>query len=69
MTNQLENLIESIKSKVKALKRKKTNKKKPVYMKMDKTNSVRVQIRSNNARKLIDKTLQAADHPGKRSIP
>ncbi|GJY58334.1 ribosomal RNA small subunit methyltransferase E isoform X1 [Tanacetum coccineum] len=65
MTNQFENLIESIKSKVKALKRKKTKK---VYVKMDKTNSVRVEIRSRHARKLIDKTLQAADQPGKRPI-
>lgn len=67
MTNQFENLIETIKSKVKALKKKKSSKK-TVYMKMDKTNSVRVQIRSNKARKLIDKTLQAADQPGKRPI-
>ncbi|KVI01930.1 uncharacterized protein LOC112500897 [Cynara cardunculus var. scolymus] len=65
MTNQFENLIESIKSKVKALKRKKSKK---VYVKMDKTNSVRVEIRSRHARKLIDKTLQAADHPGKRPV-
>lgn len=65
MTNQFENLIETIKSKVKALKRKKPKK---VYVKMDKTNSVRVEIRSRHARKLIDKTLQAADQPGKRPI-
>ncbi|XP_071729934.1 uncharacterized protein [Rutidosis leptorrhynchoides] len=65
MTNQFGNLMETIKSKVKALKRKKSKK---VYVKMDKTNSVRVQIRSNHARKLIDKTLKAADNPGKRPI-
>ncbi|KAL7584007.1 uncharacterized protein LOC111892998 [Lactuca sativa] len=65
MTNQFENLIESIKSKVKALKRKKSKK---VYVKMDKTNSVRVEIRSRHARKLIDKTLKAADKPGKRPV-
>ncbi|KAF5814179.1 hypothetical protein HanRHA438_Chr03g0118831 [Helianthus annuus] len=66
MTNGFESLIQTIKSKVKALKKKKPKK---VYMKMDKTNSVRVEIRSRQARKLIDKTLQAADRPGKRPIP
>ncbi|KAI3805003.1 hypothetical protein L1987_26974 [Smallanthus sonchifolius] len=66
MTNQFGNLIQTIKSKVKALKRKKPKK---VYVKMDKTNSVRVEIRSRQARKLIDKTLQAADRPGKRPVP
>ncbi|KAG2704774.1 hypothetical protein I3760_05G020800 [Carya illinoinensis] len=64
MTNQLENLVESIKSKVRGLKK---SKKKP-YVKMDKSSSVRVEIRSRKARKLIDKTLKVADHPGKRSI-
>ncbi|KAK9077227.1 hypothetical protein SSX86_005564 [Deinandra increscens subsp. villosa] len=65
MTNQFENLIQTIKSKVKGLKRKKPKK---VYVKMDKTNSVRIEIRSRQARKLIDKTLQAADQPGKRPV-
>ncbi|KAM1457706.1 hypothetical protein ACFX13_035709 [Malus domestica] len=60
MTNQLESLVESIKSKVRALKKKS---KKP-YIKMDKSSSVKVEIRSKKARKLIDKTLKAADHPG-----
>nr|XP_009780249.1 PREDICTED: uncharacterized protein LOC104229322 [Nicotiana sylvestris]XP_016514294.1 PREDICTED: uncharacterized protein LOC107831081 [Nicotiana tabacum] len=60
---QLENLVESIKSKVRKLKKSK----KP-YIKMDKSSSVKVEIRSKKARKLIDKTLQAADHPGKRSL-
>ncbi|KAK4378512.1 hypothetical protein RND71_000374 [Anisodus tanguticus] len=63
MAIQLENLVESIKSKVRKLKKSK----KP-YIKMDKSSSVRVEIRSKKARKLIDKTLQAADHPGKSSI-
>ncbi|ESR36002.1 hypothetical protein WN944_028597 [Citrus x changshan-huyou] len=62
--NQLENLVESIKSKVRALKKKKN---KP-YIKMDKSSSVKVEIRSRKAKKLIDKTLQVADRPGKRSI-
>ncbi|CAK9158476.1 unnamed protein product [Ilex paraguariensis] len=64
MANQLENLVESIKSKVRALKK---SKKKP-YVKMDKSSSVRVEIRSKQARKLIDKNLKAADRPGKRSV-
>ncbi|KAB2636068.1 hypothetical protein D8674_026602 [Pyrus ussuriensis x Pyrus communis] len=64
MTNQLESLVESIKSKVRALKKSK----KP-YIKMDKSSSVKVEIRSKKARKLIDKTLKAADRPGKRPIP
>ncbi|XP_054785566.1 uncharacterized protein LOC129292076 [Prosopis cineraria] len=64
MANQLENLVESIKSKVRSLKK---SKKKP-YVKMDKSASVKVEIRSRKARKLIDKTLKAADHPGKSTI-
>ncbi|KAJ6948791.1 hypothetical protein NC651_002950 [Populus alba x Populus x berolinensis] len=63
MAIQLENLVQSIKSKVRALKKSK----KP-YVKMDKSASVRVEIRSRKARKLIDKTLQVADRPGKRTI-
>ncbi|CAK9137922.1 unnamed protein product [Ilex paraguariensis] len=59
MANQLENLVESIKSKVRALKK---SKKKP-YIKMDKSSSVKIEIRSKQARKLIDKTLKAADRP------
>ncbi|KAL6964143.1 hypothetical protein U1Q18_035202 [Sarracenia purpurea var. burkii] len=61
MANQLENLVQSIKSKVRFLKKKKT---KP-YVKMDKSASVKVEIRSRQARKLIDKTLKVADSPGK----
>ncbi|CAN4107816.1 unnamed protein product [Withania somnifera] len=63
MAIQLENLVESIKSKVRKLKKSK----KP-YVKMDKSSSVRVEIRSRKARILIDKTLQAADRPGKSSL-
>ncbi|KAK6777915.1 hypothetical protein RDI58_024633 [Solanum bulbocastanum] len=58
---QLENFVESIKSKVRKLKKLK----KP-YIKMDKSSSVKVEIRSKNARKIVEKTLQAADRPGKR---
>ncbi|KAM7479094.1 hypothetical protein LguiA_027307 [Lonicera macranthoides] len=63
MGNQLENLVQSIKSKVRALKKSK----KP-YEKMDKSPSVKVEIRSKKARKLIDKTLKLADSTGKRTI-
>ena len=64
MANQLESLVETIKSKVRALKKPK----KTTYIKMDKSSSVRVEIRSRKARKLIDKTLKVADRPGKRTI-
>ncbi|KAL2537275.1 Uncharacterized protein Fot_18666 [Forsythia ovata] len=60
---KLENLVKSIKSKVRSLKKSK----KP-YVKMDKSASVKVEIRSKKARKLIDKTLKVADQPGKRTI-
>ncbi|XP_062176936.1 uncharacterized protein LOC133881886 [Alnus glutinosa] len=64
MAYQLESLVQSIKKKVSgALKKSK----KP-YVKMDKSSSVRVEIRSRKARKLIDKTLKVADQPGKRSV-
>ena len=58
MKNELGNLVESIKSKVRSLNLKKG--KKP-YVKMDKSASVKVEIRSRKARKLIEKTLKAAD--------
>ncbi|CAI0385567.1 unnamed protein product [Linum tenue] len=35
---------------------------------MDKSASVRVEIRSRKARQLIDKTLKVADRPGKRTL-
>lgn len=65
MANQLENLVESIKSKVRSLKKSKS--KKP-YVKMDKSASVKVEIRSRKAKKLIEKTLKAADSAGKRTV-
>ncbi|XP_043711747.1 uncharacterized protein LOC122660487 [Telopea speciosissima] len=63
MAIQLGNLVESIKSKVRSLKKSK----KP-FIKMEKSSSVKVEIRSKLARKLIDKNLKVADRPGKRSI-
>ncbi|ONK69437.1 uncharacterized protein A4U43_C05F22880 [Asparagus officinalis] len=43
--------------------------KKPAeYDKMDKTESMRVEIRSKKARKLIADTLKIADSPGRKSF-
>ncbi|XP_043694800.1 uncharacterized protein LOC122645554 [Telopea speciosissima] len=63
MANQLGNLVESIKSKVRSLKKSKIP-----YVKMDKSSSVKVEIRSKQAKKLIDKNLKVTNRPGKRSI-
>ncbi|KAH6773149.1 hypothetical protein C2S52_003994 [Perilla frutescens var. hirtella] len=57
------NLVEAIISKVRSLKKSK----KP-YVKMDKSSSVKVEIRSRKARKIIDRTLKAADRPGKKPL-
>ncbi|CAA6657694.1 unnamed protein product [Spirodela intermedia] len=65
---QLGSLVESIKTKLVMSLRKKKSSKKP-YLKMDKSSSVKVEIRSRRARKLIDKTLRAADSPGARPLP
>jgi hypothetical protein len=40
----------------------KMKKKKKPYVKMDKSASVKVEIRSRKARKLIEKTLKVADN-------
>lgn len=69
MANQLGNLVESIKSKVKSTLKMKKGKK--PYIKMDKSASVKVEIRSRKARKLIEKTLKAADNnipPAKHNL-
>ncbi|KAI3958875.1 hypothetical protein MKX01_023551 [Papaver californicum] len=63
MVSRLENLVQSIKSKVSGIKRSR----KP-YIKMDKCASVRVQLRSIRAKKLIEKTMKAADSPRKISL-
>lgn len=61
---EIEGLVGRIKEKVvRSLGRKQAGKRRP-YVKMDKSSSVRVEIRSRHARKLIDKTLRAADRPG-----
>ncbi|KAK9724736.1 hypothetical protein RND81_05G095500 [Saponaria officinalis] len=68
--SQLVNIIETIKSKLNALKKnkKKKSSSKKSYMKMDKSASVKVEIRSRKARQLIDKTLKVADRPKKLSL-
>ena len=61
---ELESLVETLKSKVGLLRRKK---RKP-YTKMDKSSSVRVEIRRKKTRDLINKTLKIADRPGQRAL-
>lgn len=60
MSQQLGRLVGSLKSKIKTLK----GNKKPTYDKMDKTDSMRVEIRSRRAQKLIAKNLEMADSMG-----
>ncbi|KAJ0989645.1 hypothetical protein J5N97_008001 [Dioscorea zingiberensis] len=62
MGEHLEKLVGSLKSKLKALKTKKK-----AYDKMDKSDSMRVEIRSRRAQKLIAETLKIADSPGHKS--
>ncbi|KAF7822344.1 Glucose-repressible alcohol dehydrogenase transcriptional effector like [Senna tora] len=55
----LERLVVSLKSKIsRSLKMKKE-----AYDKMEKSESMRVEIRSRKARKLIEQTLKIADSP------
>ncbi|KAE8670029.1 serine carboxypeptidase-like 18 [Hibiscus syriacus] len=68
MANQLESLVATIKSKVRALKKSTKKSGNKPYIKMDKSSSVKVEIRSRRARELIDRTLRAADCPGKRTV-
>lgn len=53
----LERLMVALKSKIRSLKMKKP------YDKIDKSESMRVEIRSRKARKLIEETLKVADSP------
>lgn len=57
MSRQLERLVGSLKSLIKSLK----GNKRAIYDKMDKTESMRVEIRSRRAQKLIVKNLKMAD--------
>ncbi|XP_020591551.1 uncharacterized protein LOC110032308 [Phalaenopsis equestris] len=67
---RVEELVEKMKVKVMGtLGRKRGYKKnqKESYSKMDKTASIKVDIQSRKAQRLIQKTLAAADRPGKPS--
>ncbi|KAJ9147403.1 hypothetical protein P3X46_029580 [Hevea brasiliensis] len=57
----LERLVVTLKSKIRSLKMKKP------YDKMDKSESMRIEIRSRKARKLIEETLKIADSPKSRT--
>ncbi|TKY64979.1 hypothetical protein E2542_SST07832 [Spatholobus suberectus] len=56
-------LVVTLKSKIRSLKLKK-----PYYDKMEKSESMRVEIRSRKARKLIEETLKIADSPKSRTF-
>ena len=62
MGNHLENMVYSLKSKIKGLKLKKP------YRKMDKSDSMRIEARSRCMQKLIAKTLQEADQLSKKDV-
>ncbi|KAF8389848.1 hypothetical protein HHK36_024365 [Tetracentron sinense] len=57
----LERLVVTLKSKLRSLKMKKP------YDKIDKSDSMRVELRSRKAQKLIEKTLKVADSPRNKS--
>lgn len=61
MASQLGNLVETIKSKVRSLRKLRKKEKKKPYAKMEKSASFKVEMHSRRARKLIDETLKAAD--------
>uniref|UniRef100_A0A2P2KBG3 Uncharacterized protein n=2 Tax=Rhizophora mucronata TaxID=61149 RepID=A0A2P2KBG3_RHIMU len=56
----LERLMANLKSKIRSLKMKKD------YDKIEKSESMRVEIRSRKARKIIEETLRIADSPKTR---
>ncbi|KAJ8751841.1 hypothetical protein K2173_026038 [Erythroxylum novogranatense] len=57
----IEKLVVSLKSKIRSLKTKKP------YDKIEKSDSMRFEIRSRKAKKLIEKTLKIADSPKTRT--
>uniref|UniRef100_A0A0D9X7U1 Uncharacterized protein n=1 Tax=Leersia perrieri TaxID=77586 RepID=A0A0D9X7U1_9ORYZ len=70
MMGQLGRFVDGIKSKLRSGGGRKRGSKKEAamtYDKMDKTDSMRVEIRSRQAQKLIAKNLVAADSIGRRS--
>ncbi|KAF4352339.1 hypothetical protein CsatB_020970 [Cannabis sativa] len=58
----LERLVVSLKTKIRSLKMVKK-----AYDKIEKSESMRVEIRSKKAKKLIEKTLKIADSPTTKS--
>lgn len=58
----LEKLVVTLKSKIKSLKNKKP------YNKVEKSESMRVEIKSRKARKIIEETLKVADSPKSKSF-
>ncbi|XP_050269893.1 uncharacterized protein LOC126713968 isoform X1 [Quercus robur] len=58
----LERLMVTLKSKIRSLKMKKP------YDKIEKSESMRIEIRSRKAQKLIQKTLKIADSPKTKAI-
>ncbi|KAJ3707524.1 hypothetical protein LUZ61_011229 [Rhynchospora tenuis] len=68
MGHQFEKLVGGLKSKLRSLKGKKHSNSQD-YDKMDKTESMRVEIRSRRAQKLIAKNLVLADNVGRKRFP
>ncbi|KAL9231351.1 hypothetical protein vseg_006590 [Gypsophila vaccaria] len=62
----LERLIGTLKTKV--MKSLKTKKSYDEYNEIEKSESMRIEIRSRKARKLIQETLKFADSPTKRCV-
>ncbi|KAK7316236.1 hypothetical protein VNO77_35102 [Canavalia gladiata] len=56
-------LMVTLKSKLRSLKMKKP------YDKVEKSESMRMEIRSRKARKLIEETLKVADSPKSKTLP
>lgn len=63
MGGHLINFVSALKSKFKDDKSKKE-----VYIKMDRTESMKVDAKSRRAQRLIHKTLRYADKPGRKSL-
>ncbi|THU71589.1 hypothetical protein C4D60_Mb04t03050 [Musa balbisiana] len=65
MGDQLVVMLDKLKSKmIKSAKKKKPKE----YARLQKSTSVRMEIKSVKARQIITRTLKAADQPGKISI-
>jgi len=58
----LKKVVMTIKAKIKSLKKKKE------YNKVEKSESMRMEIRSRKAKKLIEETLKVADSPKSKTL-